>query len=77
MACLRDHRFCGSKPSSVIFITSSHRGDQMSVCRKERMDKALEQLKTISGEDFAKVKGPATSSGRSGAYCSRLPMITA
>ena len=49
----------------------------MSRMPKERMDKALEQLKTISGEDFAKVKGLANIVRPLRAYCSKLPMITA
>jgi hypothetical protein len=39
---------------------SRERRETMSRISKERMDKALEQLKTISDEDYAKVKGLAS-----------------
>lgn len=49
----------------------------MSRMSTERMGKALAQLKTISQEDYAKVKGWQPSSSRYEASSSKLPTITA
>jgi hypothetical protein len=54
------------------FLTTKRK--LMSRIPKERMEKGLEQLKTISEEDYAKVKALPPSSNRSEAYFIRRPM---